>query len=40
MDKLDWVKTRDNFSTEEALIGSRSRNDESARSNDFKETAN
>ena len=41
MDKLsDWVKTRDNFSTEEALIGSRCRSDESARSNDFKEAAN
>ena len=41
MDKLsDWVKIRDNFSTEEALIGSRCRSDESARSNDFKEAAN
>ena len=41
MEKLsDWVKTRDNFSTEESLIGSRCRSDESARSNDFKEAAN
>jgi len=40
MDKLsDWVKNRDNFSTEEALIGSLCRSDESARSNDFKEAA-
>jgi len=36
----DCVKTRDKFSTEEALIGSRCRSDESARSNDFKEAAN
>ena len=41
MDKLsDWFKTRENFSNEEALIGSRYRSDESARSNNFIEAAN
>ena len=41
MDRLsDWVKTRDEFSTTDALIGSRCRTEESLRQNDFKEAAN
>ena len=36
----DWVKTRDESSTTDALICSRYRTEESFRQNDFKEAAN
>ena len=36
----DWVKTRDVFTTDEALVGSQCRSDENIKPNDFKETAN
>ena len=41
MDRLsDWVRTRDKFSSADALIGSRCRSEENLRKNDLKEAAN
>ena len=41
MDRLsDWVKTRDVFTRDETLVGSRCRSDENIKLNDFKDAAN
>ena len=41
MDRLSvWVRTRDKFTSIDALIGSRCRSEENLRKNDLKEAAN